>query len=480
MVGGTYQMTVTQRPVTISGSRFYDSTTNVSSSDISTFNNTIGGQSLAITGSGSVSTAVAGSAKTISLGTLTLTDGTGLASNYSLSSGTFDINSRQVNIAGSRIFDGTTAANGSDLVVTTGVGSEILTVSGTGSISSANVGNNKSVTAGSLALSGGSGNASNYTLGTITLSVTQRPVNTDLEKIYDGTTDVAAGNLKTNGISNTVLGHSLNLTGTGDMSSTGVGIDKTVSIGTLSLAGSQAANYTLIGGAHTIDVNPRSTNASGSRHYDGSLAVSGSVFTNFTNVVGSDTVTLSGTGTITSTSSVGSKGVLIGTLASAHPNYTLGSASMTVTQRPVSLFGSRIADGNLVVNASDLNIGNLANSENLTLTGSGTINASRPGTSASINLLSLSISNGAGASAGSVSNYTLTGGSHLLKLLHKFNSVQRIRNIINSGFAGKSVVRTPSKTTHKRVPAIAERISISTPDQSVSVSPCILKNGYCN
>jgi hypothetical protein len=153
---------------------------------------------------------------------------------------------------------------------------------------------------------------------------------------------------------------------------------------------------------------------------------------------------------------------------------------MTVTQRPVSLFGSRIADGNLVVNSSELNIGNLANSENLTLTGSGTINVSRPGTSASINLLSLSISNGAGSSAGSVSNYTLTGGGHFIKLLHKFSSVQRIRNIINSGFAGKSVVRTPSKTTHKRVPAIAERISISTPDQSVSVSPCILKNGYCN
>ena len=54
------------------------------------------------------------------------------------------------------------------------------------------------------------------------------------------------------------------------MSST-TGIDKTVSIGTLSLTGSQAANYTLIGGAHTIDVNPRDTNASGSRHYDGSL-----------------------------------------------------------------------------------------------------------------------------------------------------------------------------------------------------------------
>ena len=90
-----------------------------------------------------------------------------------MDSGTFDVNSRQVNITGSRIYDGTTTVNGSDLVVTTGVGSEILTVSGTGSIASANVANNKSVTAGSLALSGSSGNASNYSIGTITINVTE-------------------------------------------------------------------------------------------------------------------------------------------------------------------------------------------------------------------------------------------------------------------------------------------------------------------
>ena len=480
LVGGTHQMSVTQQPVTISGSRFYDSTTNVSSSDINTFNNTVGGQTLAITGSGSVSTAVAGSGKTISLGTLTLTDGTGLASNYSLSSGTFDINSRQVNIAGSRIYDGTTSANGSDLIVTTGVGSEILTVTGTGSISNANVGNNKAVTTGTLALSSGSGNASNYQIGTITLSVTERPVNIDLEKIYDATTNAAGSDLKTNGITNTVLGHSLTLNGTGTMTSSGVGVDKSVTIGTLSLSGTQASNYTLTGGNHTIDVTPRTTNASGSRHYDGSLSVRGSDFNNFTNVVGSDTVTLSGTGTITTNSSVGSKGVSLGTLASAHPNYILGSASMTVTQRPVSLRGSRIADGNLVVDANELSISNLASGENLTLAGSGSINASSPGTSQSINLLSLSISNGTGASAGSVSNYTLVGGSHFMTLRYRLTSVQRMRNLITSGFSGKSVVRTPSRTTHRSVPAISEKISISTPDQSVTVNPCVLKNGYCN
>ena len=173
---------------------------------------------MSITGSGTVATAVAGSGKTVTLGTLTLADGTGSASNYSLASGTFDINSRQVNIAGSRVYDGTTTVNGSDLVITTGVGSEVLTVNGTGSIANANVASNKSVTAGTLALASASGNASNYSMGTITLTVTQRPINVDLEKTYDATTNASAGDLKTNGITNTVLGHSLTLNGTGTMS----------------------------------------------------------------------------------------------------------------------------------------------------------------------------------------------------------------------------------------------------------------------
>ena len=38
--GGTQTMSVTKRPITISGSRFYDGTTTVNGSDISIFNNT--------------------------------------------------------------------------------------------------------------------------------------------------------------------------------------------------------------------------------------------------------------------------------------------------------------------------------------------------------------------------------------------------------------------------------------------------------
>ena len=158
----------------------------------------------------------------------------------------------------------------------------------------------------------------------------------------------------------------------------------------------------------------------------------------------------------------------------------LGNASLVVTQRPVSLIGSKFVDGKIIVKSNELAIANLANSENLTLSGTGSISGSSPGQSHLINLLSLSISNGTGPNAGQVSNYTLVGGRHLMRILHRLTFVQRVRNIMKAGLSGKSVIRTPSRTTHRRVPAVAERISISTPDQSISVSPCMLKSGYCN
>ena len=91
----------------------------------------------------------------------------------------------------------------------------------------------------------------------------------------------------------------------------------------MGLSGAPVTNYTLLNGTHSVDVNPRSTNASGTTYYNGNLSVNGSAFSTFSNIVGSDTVTLNGTGTITTTQSVGSKGVSHGTLSSAHPNYIL-------------------------------------------------------------------------------------------------------------------------------------------------------------
>ena len=161
------------------------------------------------------------------------------------------------------------------------------------------------------------------------------------------------------------------------MQTIGAGVGKTISDnGSLSLGnGSGAAsNYTLVGGNNIIEVTPRTTVASGSRFYDGTTTANGTDFDTFTNVVGSDTITINGFGSF-NTAGVGSKSVNIGSLSSAHPSYLLTGASIDITKRPLNLFGTRIAgekSSSLVVKANELRMSTVG-SETLNLTGEGSI-----------------------------------------------------------------------------------------------------------
>ena len=94
--GGTHKINITKRPITISGSKTYDGSTNVQNNFISILSNIAGSETLNITGTGTVNSAAVGTNKTISLGSLALSDNSGSASNYELSSGTFDINLRNI------------------------------------------------------------------------------------------------------------------------------------------------------------------------------------------------------------------------------------------------------------------------------------------------------------------------------------------------------------------------------------------------
>jgi hypothetical protein len=297
-----------------------------------------------------------------------------------------------------------------------------------------------------------------------------------MEKVYDGSLNATASALKSGGITNTVLGHTLSLTGTGVMPTKDVEVGKTVSVGTLSLGGAQSANYKLAGGTINIDVTPRTTNASGSRHYDGTTVAGSSAFTSFSNTAGSDTLSLSGSGTITS-AGVGSKGVSIGTLSSAHPNYILGNASLTITQRPVNLSGSRITgngDNSINIDASKLRFTNIPNNETLNLSGVGKINSISPGTH-NIDLYTLVMSNGIGL----ISNYTFTGGSRIFRIISGLKTKAGVLRALQSD-SGNNRKLLPSKTSHRTMPAVSERVTVSTPDQSIEVNPCVLQNGYCN
>ena len=44
---------------------------------------------------------------------------------------------------------------------------------------------------------------------------------------------------------------------------------------------------------------------------------------------------------------------------------------------------------------------------------------------------------------------------------------------------GKKVELVPTTTSHRTAPSTVEKISVSTPDDSLTVSPCVMRSGYC-
>ena len=88
-----------------------------------------------------------------------------------------------------------------------------------------------------------------------------------------------------------------------------------------------------------------------------------------------------------------------------------------------------------------------------------------------------------GNGTGSTSNYTFTGGSFIFIIvdpLPPFNSRAGVIRALNRMTNGNNRKLLPSKTSHRTVPAVSERISLITPDESVSVNPCVLQSGFCD
>ena len=437
LTGGTHTLDVTQRVLSSTGSRQYDATTTAANAD-QTLSGLQGGETLTLGGSGTVASANVGTGKTITLGSLALSNGTGTASNYTLTGGThtLDVTQRVLSSTGSRQYDATTDAAASDITLSGLQGGETLTLGGTGSISSANVASNYAVTLGSLALSNGTGTASNYTLsgGTHLFTINQKVLSLNGSKTYDGNTNASSGDLSIN--SSTLIGSETLILGgntTGTLSSSNAG---TRTIGsnangiTLSngLNGGLASNYTLTGGTHSIVINQKTLDLTGTRQYDASTDALSSDLT-LSGLIGSETLNLSGTGSTLSPNVASNYAVSIGTLTLADntgqaSNYTLsgGTHSFNITKRILSFTGSRQYDATTDAAASDITLSGLQGGETLTLSGTGSFTSSNVGSGKTVTLNTLAISNGTGLA----SNYTLSGGTH------QFTVNQRVLNISGS------------------------------------------------
>ena len=239
----------------------YDATTNAAASDLSTMANLVGSETLTLSGTGSIASANVSSNKTVTTGTLALADGSngGLAANYTLSGGTHQltVNQRPLIATLARQYDATTTAAGSDLSSFNDLqGGETLSMTGSGTATSANVANSIAMANnGTLALADGTGLASNYSLNSTIIDISQRVLNSSGSKIYDANTDAIAANIT---LSNLASSETLNHSGTASVGSANAGSYTITNLSGVSIAdgsnGGLASNYTLTGGTHNFTV----------------------------------------------------------------------------------------------------------------------------------------------------------------------------------------------------------------------------------
>ncbi len=299
----------------LSGSKTYDASTAVAASAFGT-NGTIAtgvnGETLALSGNGSVASANVGSGLALNLAGLTLGNGTGLASNYQFGTGnTATIGKATLGaLSGNKTYDGNTAfaatSFGSAGTIATGVNGETLVLSGSAAAAGANVGSGLALNLAGLTLGNGTGLATNYQFGSgNTGAITQRALTitgiSGTNKVYDAT--AAATLAGTAALANTVSGDDVSLSGTvsAAFADKNVGAGKAVTVSGYTLAGTAAANYTLSQPAGvTADITAKSIAVTGvtaaNKVYDATTAATLGGTAALSGVISGDTVTLGGTG----------------------------------------------------------------------------------------------------------------------------------------------------------------------------------------
>ena len=259
-----------------------------------------------------------------------------------------------------KLYDGTTTASlssGAVATVTRGlVGGQTLGISYTGAtFSNKNAGADKTVFLDYT--TSGTAKASNYAfpaaVTTTTASITPKTITATVtadNKTYDGT----ATDTLTYQLPGVISGDNLSLAYSAAFSDPNAGQNKAVTVSGISLAGSDAANYTLTNAASlqtTANISPRPLNITGYKTADGSTSVPASSLTPL-NVLGSDSVTLSGTATLASVANGVQPITNLSSLTVNNPNYTIVGAVGSVVVGTNNLVLDHVAYGSANINTS--------------------------------------------------------------------------------------------------------------------------------
>lgn len=340
---------------------------------------------------------------------------------------TVTINPAPVSLTGTKTYDGLASVASTALTTGALVGTETLTISGTGSTATKNVGAAKALTLGSLALVDGTngGLASNYTFtgGTQTVDITPASISaitgiTAANRAYDGTT-VTTLNTALAGFTGMIFGDTLTVaSSSGAFADKNAGIGKTVDITGLSLGGADVANYTLAStiasaSADISQANLTVSTSAVSKTYDANTTAAGALVVTAGTLFAGDTLN-GGTFAFTDKNvGAGNKIVTVSGVTvndgNAGNNYILAVANnlaSTITPFAVNLTGTKTYDGLTSVASTALTIGALPGGENLTISGAGTTADKNVGTAKPLTLGNLALVDG---TTGLASNYTLTG-----------------------------------------------------------------------
>ena len=438
----TTSANITPAVINLAGTQVYDGTTTINASSLGSNGvvNGVDGQTLVLSGTGVTSSKDVGTYAPFGLNTLALNGSNGsLASNYTLVGGTdsVTITPYVINLDGTRSYDASTDANanlfGTGGVVQ-GVGSETLTLNGSGISSSANVGtytNSPQFNLNNLSLTGnGSTLASDYTLvgGTDVLTITPYVLNLSGVRSYDAGTDARASLFGNGGVLTGLNGETLTLGGAGTVSSKNVGTYAGAQFSTdgLTLSGNGSAlasNYTLSGGTDALQIIPLAITVSatgGDKTYDGTTTASVDLIGH--GLLGGDVLSFADSSADFIQSDVGSGlPIMVNGITATGPdaaNYSFNTStttSATIDPAVLSLTGMRIYDATTNADASLFgNNGVLTgvDGQTLTLSGTGTLETKNAGTqqpfaSGGLNGFTLT-----GNGTASASNYTFVGGDN--------------------------------------------------------------------
>ena len=311
--------------------KVYDSTTGAIV-NVTNTSGLVGSETLNLSAFGGFQDKNVGSSKPVNV-EVNAADGTngGLASNYTLSyptlisanitPATLTLNGL---VANSKVYDSTTAATVTGSASVTPFSGDDVTLSGSAasaSFSDKNVGTGKTVTVTGFSLSGS--DAGNYVVGPLSTTADITPyvlaLNglTAASKVYDATT--AASVSGTASVSTPFSGDNVSLTGSvtgGTFADKNVGTAKPVTVGGISLTGSDAGNYLI--GTLSADITPAPLVING-------LTAASKVYDTTTNAALS--------GTPSATPLAGDNVVVGGELSGSFADKNVGTA------KPVSLSG---------------------------------------------------------------------------------------------------------------------------------------------